>query len=368
MKKKFLAVALAAAFCLGCLTACGDKTDDKADSTTEATEEVTTEAEPTTEEISYDDGAIKVTAQIPAGSDYQFTDTQPDNMKMTGSIYLKSSKIVAKISTNTVFSDEKTFDGMIKFISADDYTGTIENFEQIKFGDRDAIKYEYRYGDGSGDLYGYWYYIDFPELYDGCMLDMVIATADGNSASTESVFADEEVKAVIDSLTFAPSSGEETAAATEEDAEEAPEEAPEEATEPANGGELSDNDVTVVVSSDTSKGTWYVDPTSSTVYFYNVASKDDAYSNSPRIQVSLADQDSYDYYAEMQENVVDIDNKTIGGVDLQGKTYSYVGMEWTEYYGKISGDEYVRIQISDVDIADGTDGANVLDNMTLEVK
>jgi hypothetical protein len=221
MKKKFLAVALAAAFCLGCLTACGDKTDDKADATTEATEEVTTEAEPTTEEISYDDGAIKVTAQIPAGSDYQFTDTQPDNMKMTGSIYLKSSKIVAKISTNTVFSDEKTFDGMIKFISADDYTGTIENFEQIKFGDRDAIKYEYRYGDGSGDLYGYWYYIDFPELYDGCMLDMVIATADGNSASTESVFADEEVKAVIDSLTFAPSSGEETAAASEEDAEEA---------------------------------------------------------------------------------------------------------------------------------------------------
>ena len=197
---------------------------------------------------------------------------------------------------------------------------------------------------------------------------MVIATADGNSASTESVFADEEVKAVIDSLTFAPSSGEETAAASEEDAEEAPEEAPEEATAPANGGELSDNDVTVVVSSDTSKGTWYVDPTSSAVYFYNVASKDDAYSNSPRIQVSLADQDSYDYYAEKQENVVDIDNKTIGGFDLQGKTYSYVGMEWTEYYGKISGDEYVRIQISDVDIADGTDGANVLDNMTLEVK
>ncbi|MCR5632226.1 MAG: hypothetical protein K6F60_01915 [Eubacterium sp.] len=136
----------------------------------------------------------------------------------------------------------------------------------------------------------------------------------------------------------------------------------------ATGGELSDNDVTIEVNADTSKGTWYVDPTSFTVYFYNVASKDDAYSNSPRIQVCLADQESYDYYADMQENVVEIENKTIGGVDLQGKTYSYVGMEWTEYYGKISGDEYIRIQISDVDIADGTDGANILDTMTIEVK
>ena len=136
----------------------------------------------------------------------------------------------------------------------------------------------------------------------------------------------------------------------------------------ATGGELSDNDVTIEVNADTSKGTWYVDATTFTVYFYNVASKDDAYSSSPRIQVSLANQESYDYYADMQENVVDIENKTIGGVDLQGKTYSYVGMEWTEYYGKISGDEYIRIQISDVDIADGTDGANVLDTMTIEVK
>jgi hypothetical protein len=44
------------------------------------------------------------------------------------------------------------------------------------------------------------------------------------------------------------------------------------------------------------------------------------------------------------------------------------GMDWTEYTGTASGEELIRIQISDVDTADGTDGANVLNNLKFEVK
>ena len=375
MRKKFLAIALTAAFCMGALSACGGSdSNDTADTTeaateAEATTEEATEAEPATEEISFDNGSWKVTAQAPEGSSYVLTEDQPDTMMVAGSVFIDSPKIVGSIGTKTVFGDDKTFDGMIKFITADDYTGTIKDFEELKFGDRDAIKYEYRYGSGEGDLYGYWYYIDFPELYEGCMIEMVVAVADGKPESTEATFADEEVKAFIDSLKFDVSSGEATS--TEEASADEAEEATEAAEDagPVNGGELSDNGVTISVESDTSKGgDWYVDATSFTVYYYNVPTKDDAYSNSPRIQVSLGDQSSFDYYAEKQENVVDIENRTIGGLDLKGKTYSYVGMEWTEYYGIVSGEEYIRIQISDVDIADGTDGANILDNMKIEVK
>ena len=364
--KKFVAMTIAAVLCLGSLTACGeDKTDDstEAETTAEATEEETTEAEATTQEVSFDTGNWKVTAQAPEGSSYVFSENQPDTLIASGEFYLDSPKLVGSFGTKTVFGDDKTFDGMINFITADDYTGTIKEFEQIKIGDRDAIKFEYRYGNGSGEHYGYWYYVDFPELYEGCMVEMVLCAADGKPESTESTFADEEVQAFIDSLRFDLSTGD---TASTDDAGE--EEEPEEAATPENGGELSDGGVTLVVNSDTSKGTWYVKPTSFTVYYYNVASEDDAYSNSPRIQVSLQTQSRIDADAEYMENVTDVDGITIDGIDFKGRTYTMYGMEWTEYTGTASGEELIRIEISDVDTADGTDGANVLNNMTFEVK
>ena len=371
MRKKFLAMTVAAAFCLGSLTACGgsDADTDTTEATTAAeavTEEETTEAAPATQEIEANTGFFIVTAEVPADSDYAFTEEQPENLKMNGSVYMTSSKILASFSSDSWFGDTKTYDGTISFITSDDYTGTIKEFDEIEIDGRKGIKYDYRYGSGSGDLYGYTYVIDFPEGYEGCTIKFTLSIPDGNFDTTESVFAEEEVKAFIDSLKFTKSDGK------EEDTTEATTEA-EEATpaEAVDGYLLQSDDVSVVVNSDFSKGDWYNDDSygkSGSLKFYNVKTKDDAYSNSPRIGVELCNPDSMVYWEERMENVVEIDSKTIGGIELKGRTYDQVGMEWTEYYGVISGDEYIRVRISGVDITDGTDGANVLDNMTLEVK
>jgi hypothetical protein len=130
---------------------------------------------------------------------------------------------------------------------------------------------------------------------------------------------------------------------------------------------LEDNDNFISVKATVFPGTWYVNTDYKSMgkaTFYNVATKEDAYSNSPRIQVAIQDQETIDYYAESRENVADIDAITIDGIEYTGTTYTQYGMEWTEYKAAIDGtEEFMIIQISDVDTSTG-EGADVLNSIT----
>ncbi|MBR2328470.1 MAG: hypothetical protein IKA58_01115, partial [Clostridia bacterium] len=105
----------------------------------------------------------------------------------------------------------------------------------------------------------------------------------------------------------------------------------------------------------------------STIYLYNVPTPDDAYSNSPRIQFELKENlDKINFYKDDFEKLKEIDSRTIGGIEMKGRTYKNVGMEWTEYYGELPSGVWVTCKISDVDISAGTEGAAILDSVSIK--
>jgi len=105
----------------------------------------------------------------------------------------------------------------------------------------------------------------------------------------------------------------------------------------------------------------------STIYLYNVPTPDDAYSNSPRIQFELKENlEKIDFYKDQFENLKEIEPRTIGGIQLKGRTYKNVGMDWIEYYGELPNGVWVTVKISDVDISAGTEGSAILDSVIIK--
>ena len=105
---------------------------------------------------------------------------------------------------------------------------------------------------------------------------------------------------------------------------------------------------------------------SSTAYIYNVPTLDDAYSDSPRIQFELKGSlDDVNTYIDSMENLKEIDGRTVGGAALKGRTYKQYGMEWTEFYGQLPDGLFLVVKISEVDIAPGSEGAAILDSVSI---
>ena len=145
---------------------------------------------------------------------------------------------------------------------------------------------------------------------------------------------------------------------------------------PSGGGEFSgpatltieefyDNtpvDVSFVVP----EGGWcYEEYSTMTAYIYNVPAPDDAYSNSPRIQFEVKrNLEKFDFYLADFENLKKIGGRVIGGVEMTGRTYKSVGMEWTEYLGTLPNGLAIGVKISGVDIGAGSEGGAILDSVT----
>ena len=70
------------------------------------------------------------------------------------------------------------------------------------------------------------------------------------------------------------------------------------------------------------------------------------------------------YYYDSFENVEELATRTIGGVEMAGRTYKNVGMWWTEYYGEMPTGGWLAIKISGVDIDPDTEGDTVLNSIT----
>ena len=89
------------------------------------------------------------------------------------------------------------------------------------------------------------------------------------------------------------------------------------------------------------------------------------FSGDPRIVFELeSGLDKINYYYDDFENVEELTPRTIGGVEMAGRTYKNVGMWWTEYYGEMPTGGWLTIRISGVDIDPGTEGDTVLNSIT----
>ena len=117
----------------------------------------------------------------------------------------------------------------------------------------------------------------------------------------------------------------------------------------------------VKVSADVPKGNWYCEEYGTKVYFYNVPDEKSAYSDSPRIQTEVDKTLEYfDKHKDDFENLEEIDNMTIGGIEMSGRKYNYSGMDWTEYVGKLDDDFAISVKISGVNISEGTEGEVIM--------
>ena len=112
---------------------------------------------------------------------------------------------------------------------------------------------------------------------------------------------------------------------------------------------------------------WYKDATNSFGDFklYPTDDPSNIFSGDPRILFELQrDLDKINYYYDSFENVEELAPRTIGGVELAGRSYKKVGMWWTEYYGEMPTGGWLSIRISGVDIDPGTEGDAVLNSIT----
>ena len=103
----------------------------------------------------------------------------------------------------------------------------------------------------------------------------------------------------------------------------------------------------------------------SNFYIYNVPTGEDTYSNTPQI-ILKAESNVERFDSASYENVAATDNRTIGGVDMKGRTYTSSGMEWTEYIGVTKSGLAVSIRITRIDISSGSDGDALLNSIRFE--
>ncbi len=111
---------------------------------------------------------------------------------------------------------------------------------------------------------------------------------------------------------------------------------------------------------------WVVDQGSHTLYIYNVESLDAAHSAAPRIQFEIKDADSVDSYMGDATELEELEGRTIGGIDMQGRYYKLWGMYWTEYYGELPDGYWMSVKISETSIDPGSDGSSILDSVIIE--
>ena len=112
---------------------------------------------------------------------------------------------------------------------------------------------------------------------------------------------------------------------------------------------------------------WYkrVSPRFADVNLFPTDDPSHIFSGDPRIIFELQrDLDRINYYYDSFENVEELAPRTIGGVEMAGRTYKNVGMWWTEYYGEMPTGGWLAIKISGVDIDPGTEGDTILNSVT----
>ena len=219
MRKTILILGLVLVLVLSvfALTGCNKSGEGESDKSGKSTGRKTTE-------LSYTAPSIyKLKVSVPVEKDesgeekpvYEFTEESPEGVKdlfYGEGQYLAGDKVVMTFETtsytyHTGVSYKEahgdvtpSFEGFKEFVLDENSTSTLKGSEVTKVGDREVLKAEYRQGTGKGELYGYRYIINIDDIYPRGYFTLSVVTADGNPESVESVFADEEVIALINSV------------------------------------------------------------------------------------------------------------------------------------------------------------------------
>lgn len=119
----------------------------------------------------------------------------------------------------------------------------------------------------------------------------------------------------------------------------------------------------VIISSTLPAQGWCPENTPFGYNLYQVESCDNVYSNSPRISINInPDIKAFDLHYNDFENLQTIKNRKFGSIDMAGRSYQYVGMDWIEYIGMVDNSHAVSVKISKIDVSSG-EGSAVMDSI-----
>ena len=76
--------------------------------------------------------------------------------------------------------------------------------------------------------------------------------------------------------------------------------------------------------------------------------------------------EDFDYYKKDFENYKDIEDRVIGGITFQGRTYKYIGYEWIEYIAQIDDTRALSIGLQNLDCVPETMPDIILTNMKFQ--
>ena len=76
--------------------------------------------------------------------------------------------------------------------------------------------------------------------------------------------------------------------------------------------------------------------------------------------------EDFDYYKKDFENYKDIEDRVIGGITFQGRTYKYIGYEWIEYIAQIDDTRALSIGLRNLDCVPETMPDIILTNMKFQ--
>lgn len=125
----------------------------------------------------------------------------------------------------------------------------------------------------------------------------------------------------------------------------------------------------VVVSADLPIENWFQSLSSSSVRYSNAPTEKSVNSNTPGIRVECKESlEKIDFYKEKFENLKELAPWTISGIQMLGRSYKYIGMEWVEYYGQVADGVWASVTLTGVDPYSGSEAEAILNSITIKVK
>lgn len=113
---------------------------------------------------------------------------------------------------------------------------------------------------------------------------------------------------------------------------------------------------------------WYPEAGSS-IYIYCAPNAERADRSNSYFKIEFKESlEKIDFYKEKFENLTELEPRTIGGIEMQGRSYKYVGMEWIEYYGEIAEGVWGSVKLTGVDMSEGTETEAILLSLMFAVQ
>ncbi|GEM_PF-5040238 len=121
------------------------------------------------------------------------------------------------------------------------------------------------------------------------------------------------------------------------------------------------------VSFEIPEGAWCVKENGSSFKIINNPTPDDAPYNTPYIKIEIKKSlDKINSYQDSYENLTELELRTIGGIEMIGRAFTDLGIDWVQYYAELPNGGWISIDIAyatEVPAA-GSACSNILDSIS----